>query len=275
MIDGQTLIFSSDDIVWESYSPVSYKNNQLLNTPILLISIKSLERKIILRGKNLIKTLLSGIIDGWAELPCELQNHLMAEHEWLEGQEVPRFIAEIASFNAPSRTVSVSVVGHTALSHQPSIGVFETAFIGEAVHTRSPHQDFNLSWLADYLAAPVQHGYTRWVGAKGKRVIPVAFTDISIACEIPASLVIYDFGGSYGVISRLNIGVRPHRLIEVKRGQGEILRLKQAVIQSYAKCVELSRKVIPEYVTKGSNSKGLRSLEVDELEYSLGSSLFV
>jgi hypothetical protein len=276
MIDGQTLIFSSSDIIWEEYSSVSSSKKTKTNSvPILLISVKGLEQKIVLRGKSLIKTLLSGIIDGWAELPCELQNHLMAEHEWLDGEEVPRFIDEIASFNAPSRPVSVSVVGHTAMTLQPSIGVFGTAFLVEAVHTRSPHQDFNITWLSDYIASPLEYGYTRWVGGKGKRTIPVAFADISVGCESPASLVVYDFGGSYGVVSRLNIGVRPHRLIEVKRGEGEIYRLKTAVIQSYAKCVEMSRKVKSKPISKSVDMVGLRSLEIDELEFSLGSSLIV
>ena len=281
MIDGQTLIFSSADIIWEGYSTVSRsKSEKNYAVPILLISVKGLEQKIILRGKNLIKTFLCSIIDGWAGLPCELQNHMMAEHEWLHGEEVPRFIDEIASFNAPSRPVSVSVVGHTALSHQPSIGVFEMAFVGEAVHTRSPHQSFNISWLADYIASPLEYGYTRWFGSRGKKTIPVAFADISTACERPASLVVYDFGRSYGIVSRLNIGVRPHTLIEVKRGQGEINRLKSAVLHSLKKCIELSRRMPEgESAVQGGLSKistfGLRSLEIDELEYHLGSSIFI
>lgn len=276
MIDGQTLIFSSSDIVWESYSPASFcKRGKATHVPIILISIENLDDKIILRGKNLIKKLLSGIIDGWAEIPCELQNHLMAEHEWLDGEEAPRFIDEIASLNAPSRPVSVSVVGHTTLSRQPSIGVFCDAFTVEAVHTRSPHQDFNITWLSEYLTTPLEYGHTRWVGGKGERVIPVAFADISPACEMAASLVVYDFGNSYGVVSRLNIGVRPHRLIQVRRGAGEINRLYTAVIKSYAKCVELSRKCKSKVISKGINPEGLRSLEIDELEFSLASSLFV
>lgn len=275
MIDGQTLIFSSDDICWEGYSSVSStKKVKVQSVPILHIRVK--EQDILFRGRRLINKLLGVVLDGWADLPNELKAHMMGEHEWLAGEpEAPRFVDEIASLKGSSLAVSVSVVGDTTPTNQAALGLLGTVFMVKAIHARPTEQRFNIAWLSDYIASPLEHGFTEWVGSKGKKVVPVAYADISIGCESPASLVVYDFGGSYGVVSRLNIGVRPHRLIEVKRGEGEIYRLKSAVIQSYAKCVELSRKVKYGESSKSIDMKGLRSLEIDELEHSFASSYFV
>lgn len=280
MIDGSTLIFSSDDICWEGYSSVSStKKTKVQSVPILHIRVK--EQDILFRGRRLINKFLGAVLDGWSDLPNELRAHMMGEHEWLAGEEdAPRFVDEIASLKGSSLAVSVSVVGDTTPTNQAALGLLGTVFMVKAIHARPTEQGFNIGWLSDYIASPLHHGFTEWVGSSGKKVVPVAYADISIACGMPASLVIYDFGRSYGVTSRLNIGVRPHRLIEVRRGQGEIHHLKSATIHSYKKCVELSRKTEKSAQWKKSvgnhvDRTTLRSLEVDELEFSLSQTLFL
>lgn len=268
MLDGTTRCFQSDEISFVEYLSVSRnKKNQLQSTPYLVISVRN--EKILFRGKRLIEKFLGEILEGFAALPKKLKIHMMAEVEWLNGEDVPRFIDEIASLNGDSSPVSVSVVGHTTPTNFMPYGTTEHTFQAHSVHARSTNQDFQIDYISDVLPLEFEYGYTSWKGGKGKKTVPIAHAELDFM--IPASIVVYDFGRSFGIVSRLNIGVRPHRLIEVRRGEGEISRLKEQLREA----VVLTNRMAHQHFSDIPfvDFTGMKSLEIDEIEYTMGLTL--
>ena len=268
MLDGTTRCFLSDEIEFVEYLSVSRnKKNQLQSVPSLLISVRN--EKILFHGKRLIKKFLGEILEGFAALPDKLKNHLMAENEWMAGEDVPRFIDEIASINTTSTPVMVSVVGHTTPTNFNAVGTVKDAFMVNAIHARNANQDFNINYVSDVLPLEFEYGYTTWKGAKKNKTVPIAHAELDFM--IPASIVVYDFGRSFGIVSRLNIGVRPHRIMEIKRREGEVERL----IHGMREAVVITNRMAHQ---KFSNIPfvdftGMKSLEIDEMEYTMGITL--
>jgi len=266
MIDGQSRMFMSSDIEFIDYSSVSKgKSGHTVSIPYLIFKVS--EETMVLKGKRLIKKFFSQILDGFSELPDEMKNFMLAEHDVTYGIEnAERLIDQIKPILSDSKPLKLTLVGDTTLLHPSGSKAFYEAFSAYATHATDPlHQPFNIDWLSDFMSIQFQYGLTEWRGKRGKRVIPVAVASITSAKQ-PAKIIVYDFGTSFGVVSRLDCGVRPHKIIEVKRGANEIVRLKSQIFHSISECSLIS---FNEYNPRFLDTSKLSSLEIDDLEFSL------
>lgn len=265
MIEGAEVFnFYSDDISYVDYCSSSRKNGVISTAPFLHIQVKN--ENILIRGKKLVKKLLSIIVEDYSKLPQELWDFLMSEYDCLDNPDAPRFLDEMIAIKGDSKPCFLSVVvlkgGDNPLR---SRGLFDgfSAISIEASSQERP--DFNINWLADFLPVDFLYGNTVWRGSNGNRVIPVA--ESKLPTVMSGKISVYDFGKSYGVSSRFSNGLRPHLLIEVLKDGDCLTKLKEAVLQSITESSkgELYRW----FKIAGPEIKHdkLLSLEVDKLEY--------
>ena len=265
MIDSSHVFnFHSDEITYVDYCSTSRKNGHLSTAPFLLIQVNN--ENILIRGKRLIRKLLSIIVEDYEKLPQELWDFLMTEADCLDNADVPRFIDEMLMIKGDSKPVFLSVVvlkgGDNPMR---SKGLFD-GFSAISIQASSQERpDFNINWLADFMPVSFIYGNTLWKGGNGNRIIPVAESELPTVMS--GKISVYDFGKSYGVSSRFSNGLRPHLLIEVLKDGDCLTNLRKAVLHSLSESSkgELYRW----FKMSGPEIKHdkLLSLEVDKLEY--------
>jgi len=134
-----------------------------------------------------------------------------------------------------------------------------------STYPSSVNHDFNLDYLNETILTPVNYSHADWVG-KRKRVVPVAYYELEEhLIGIEATIVLYDLNDRIAVSSRLWNCVRPHKMYFVQRGVGENTRIRDAVSKAFKK-VYLAGKECYRQVD-AINTEGMRTTEVDELEF--------
>jgi|TARA_R100000482_G_C5132541_1_gene153211 hypothetical protein len=267
MKGSTSFIFSSDELKLIDYQPATRINGGLSDAPQLLVNIRDMSVQI--RGKRLIKNLLSLMVPDYKEHE-DIWDFIISEKGCIDDVEAPRFIDELAYFQAHTKPVFMSLVVSPTVGNRrpynPTYGAYTATFI----EASSPyHSTVNNDWLADYIPElDFAYGRKYWSGSKGSRMIEAS--ESKLGTNNPASLTLYDFGKSIGVSTRFDCGVRPHLIIEVKKESDCFMSdLKKAVIESVASAYRLDKTFYAnnrDFTAKANYN----SLMTDEIEYQNG-----
>ena len=268
LLGTHTIIFSSDEIEFVDYEPVTKTKSNIINTPQLLIKVRSYDIQV--RGKLLIKKIVSLMVEDYSEHEG-IWDFIISERGRIDDPSAPSFIDEIGQFQADSKPVFMSVVvsptKEKRTPYTPVYGAYSTMFIEGSNPYHSP---INTDWLSAFIPTlSFRYGRKLWRGSQGTRMIEAAESDLTT--ENPASLTLYDFGRSIGVSSRFDCGIRPHLIIEVKKEQENWMSaLKKAVIESVASAQRLDKKFwYGDFREAPKPNSNMSSLVIDEWEYSL------
>lgn len=268
LLGTHSIIFSSDEIQFIDYQPVTKSKGNIIGTPQLLIKIRNNDIQI--RGKLLIKKLVMLMVPDYSEYE-DIWDFIISEKGRIEDADSPSFIEEITVSQSENKPVFMSlVVSPTEGKRSPNNPVYG-AFSAMFLEGSNPyHSRVNNDWLADFIPAlSFRYGRKLWRGSQGTRMIEAS--ESTLPTQNPASLTLYDFGKSIGVSSRFDCGIRPHLIIEVKKEQEEWLSaLKKAVIESVASAQRLDKKFwYGEFRDSPKANSKMSSLTIDEWEYSL------
>ena len=268
LLGTHSIIFSSDEIEFIDYQPVTKSKGNIIGTPQLLIKIRNTDIQI--RGKLLIKKLVMLMVSDYSEYE-DIWDFIISEKGRIEDPDSPSFIEEITVSQSENKPVFMSVVvSPTEGKRSPNNPVYG-AFSAMFLEGSSPyHSRVNNDWLADFIPAlSFRYGRKLWRGSQGTRMIEAS--ESTLPTQNPASLTLYDFGKSIGVSSRFDCGIRPHLIIEVKKEADSFMSdLKKAVIESVASAQRLDKKFwYGEFRHSPKPNSKMSSLSIDEWEYSL------
>ena len=266
MLGTDTLIFSSDEIEFVDYNPVSRNSKGLSGSPELLLKIRGLDIQV--RGKVLVKKLVSLMVADYSEHKA-IWDFIISEKGRIDDPNAPSFIEELSHERSVSKPVFMSVVvSPTESKRSPDSPVYGR-FSAILIEASNPyHSRVNNDWLADFIPdLSFRYGRKLWRGSKGTRMIEASESDLPT--ENPASLTLYDFGKSIGVSSRFDCGIRPHLIIEVKKEADSFMSdLKKAVIESVASAQRLDKKFWHgDFREAPKPNSNMSSLSIDEMEY--------
>jgi len=267
LLGTHTIIFSSDELEFVDYQPVTKTKGNIINTPQLLIKVRGNDIQI--RGKILIKKLVMLMVENYSEYEG-IWDFIISERGRIDDPNSPSFIEEIAHEQAHNKPVFMSVVVSPTEGKRSPYSPIYGAFSAMFIEGSNPyHSRVNNDWLADFIPTlSFRYGRKLWRGSQGTRMIEASESDLHT--ENPASLTLYDFGASIGVSSRFDCGIRPHLIIEVKKqSENYMSDLKQAVIESVASAQRLDKKFwYREYRDAPKANSTMSSLDIDKWEYS-------
>lgn len=265
-INAESILVNISDIELKEYCSSSRSpSGEVSSAPVLILFSEGQE--ILLRGKTIIKKFLRLYIPDYDEAPEGMWDFLMSEHEKIQGVEAPSFIDEINALKGDSKPSFMSVVGCMGGSNPFVSKRLYEGFTAIGLYAVDPNHSFNIDFLADYILSDIQYGFSIWRSKREKSYINIGSAKV-LTTKHPATLTVYDFGKAFGVSSRFECGLRPHKIYEVKRGVDEIQRLKDCVVKSLSELFKLDSdlKYGDLIYLNPTRYAGLLSLEQDELE---------
>lgn len=231
-------------------------NGGISTMPYLVIGYE--EEHILFHGKKMIRQFLRAAVEDYENAPIGFWTLLMRE----SGEEFIGAVVDCLPSKGQNFVRVVVSTGHACPLRTGGLWPFYGAL---STYPSSINHDFNLDYLNSTSVTQISYSHADWFG-KRKAVVPVAYYELTKdLIGIEATIVLYDLNDRIAISSRLWNGVRPHKMYFVKRGVGENTRIRDAVFKAFKKVYGAGKECFSKVDV--ISTKGMRSTEVDELEY--------